>query len=113
MLKISVEYFGPSKQFTDNISSEEITLENGSLIALFLYLHATYGLSFVKYVIRSCGMALNYEYIELDINAREIINSASDETLSEILAEIFQAEELQLELKNGDEVAIIPPVSAG
>lgn len=81
---ITIEYFGPSKDFTKKTSeqvSDIITLQN-----LYDHLTLTYSREFQSYVQQNCGITLNYEYIDRNQDIR---------------------------FKDGDEICIIPPVSSG
>ncbi len=84
---ITIEYFGPSKDFTSKESEKLDSIT--TLKDLYNHFVENYSVEFQKYVEENCGITLNYEYIE----------------------ERNHPEEIQFE--QGDEICIIPPVSSG
>ncbi|CDK28968.1 unnamed protein product [Kuraishia capsulata CBS 1993] len=105
MTKITALFFGPAKDFTQG--EEETTLEfqetSVSLDNVLVALSHKYGEKFAEYIYNSCGIAVNLEYVSLQI----------DQEKSTFL-EILQNESLkQITLVEGDELTVIPPVSSG
>lgn len=83
-MKINVLYFARSREVTGT-SEEQFDLPEGSTTALFLETLKARHPDLVG-VLRSCVFAVNHEYVQLDQSVT---------------------------LKDGDEVAIIPPLSGG
>lgn len=84
---ITIEYFGPSKDFTSKESEKIDSIT--TLKDLYNHFVESYSLEFQKYVEENCGITLNYEYIEERNHPEEI------------------------RIVQGDEICIIPPVSSG
>ncbi|GME83064.1 unnamed protein product [Ambrosiozyma monospora] len=96
-ISVTVEYFGPAKQYTNDKSQDNIQLDTDSanLNQLLIQLTPLYNSDFVEYIKKSCGLALNGEYQTLD------------RTIS---VEEFGKEVV---LTDGSELVIVPPVSGG
>jgi molybdopterin converting factor small subunit len=99
---VLIEYFGPAKDFTLK-SSEEVTLTHHTIKGLLNHFQNQYGEDFMLFVLRSCGITINLEYVEIPNNPE---NQADEELLKAI-------ESLDVTFSNSDEISIIPPVSSG
>ncbi|GMG21898.1 unnamed protein product [Ambrosiozyma monospora] len=96
-ISVTVEYFGPAKQYTNDKSQDnfQLSIDSANLHHLLLKLTQLYGKDFVEYIKSSCGLALDGEYQTLD------------RTIS---VENFGKEVV---LADGSELVIVPPVSGG
>ncbi|CAH2445760.1 Hypothetical protein PP7435_CHR1-0050 [Komagataella phaffii CBS 7435] len=94
-MAIHVEYFGPATDVTHK-RDDLITMESYpvSLNKVWSWINEKYGTEFGDYIITACNIALNTEYIDFD---KEKPTLAFD----------------QVQVKDGDEVVILPPVSSG
>lgn len=94
-MAIHVEYFGPATDVThkreDLVAMESFPV---SLTKVWGWIKEKYGSEFGDYIITACNIALNTEYIDFD---KENPTIAFD----------------QVQIQDGDEVVIIPPVSSG
>lgn len=97
MIKITVEYFGPAKTFTDENSRDIFSFSDAtiSLNDILIRIGEKYSLEFTNYIIEACGLVLNEDYLELDRNME------------------LQQFGKTLQLNNDDELIIVPPVSSG
>ncbi|VEU21025.1 DEKNAAC101993 [Brettanomyces naardenensis] len=100
MPRIKVEYFGPAKKFTDGKSGDVVDFARDSKHSLTLQLVLSklsdlYGIKFGEFIAESCGIALNEEYLTVDRGV----------PLGELGSNI--------EIADGDEIVLIPPVSSG
>lgn len=124
---ITVEYFGPAKEFTDNISKDEIEFtefekysnnkdnkndDDINIVTLFKILNDKYSFKFIEFIIINCGIVLNYEYLELDRDLILNLFIKYKDNVDLIESEIFQ-QFFEIKLQNGDEIVIVPPVSSG
>ncbi|KAF6016180.1 hypothetical protein HII12_000221 [Brettanomyces bruxellensis] len=99
MIIISIEYFGPAKRFTNGRSNDDLKFVTSSQIIslqqVLCKLGELYGDAFFQFIIETCGIALNEEYLNVN---REI-------ELCDVGKEIS--------LHNNDGIVIVPPVSSG
>ncbi|GME89102.1 hypothetical protein B5S28_g3782 [[Candida] boidinii] len=124
---ITVEYFGPAKEFTDNISKDEIEFtefekysnnkdnkndDDINIVTLFKILNDKYSFKFIEFIIINCGIVLNYEYLELDRDLILNLFIKYKDNVDLIESEIFH-QFFEIKLQNGDEIVIVPPVSSG
>lgn len=97
-MKISVEYFGPAKKYTRGRGADyfQFSQEKVCLAEVFDRLACSEAIDenahFVDFIVKSCGIVVNEEYVDID---RE----------GDVGKNVW--------LSDNDEVIIIPPVSSG
>ncbi|GME69317.1 unnamed protein product [[Candida] boidinii] len=128
---ITIEYFGPAKEFTDNVSKDEIEFaelekyskhkgndnDNGAndainIVTLFKILNDKYDFKFIEFIIINCGIVLNCEYLELDRDLILDLFIKFKDNFNLIESQLVQ-QLFEIKLQNGDEIVIVPPVSSG
>ncbi|KAG7843484.1 hypothetical protein KL942_000580 [Ogataea angusta] len=95
MVAVAVEYFGPAKTHTSGTAYEKVELaEPATLNTLIQHVGRSYSPEFAQYIVSSCGVVLNEDYVETERTCPESFGT-------------------DIVLQSGDVVGIIPPVSSG
>lgn len=105
-INVKVEYFGPAKTFTNGVDAETMSVDTTHLCTVFEHIFEQYGESFVSYIIQSCGIVVNLDYIELQTRVLPLPLTTSN--YKSILSQLFDQS-----VENNDTVVIVPPVSSG
>ncbi|ESW97543.1 hypothetical protein HPODL_01640 [Ogataea parapolymorpha DL-1] len=95
MVAVAIEYFGPAKTYTNGVAHERVELtEPATLNTLIQHVGRSYSSEFAQYIVSSCGVVVNEDYVETERIGIEFFGK-------------------NIALQSGDVVGIIPPVSSG
>ncbi|KAG7709496.1 hypothetical protein KL933_002990 [Ogataea haglerorum] len=72
MVAVAIEYFGPAKTHTNGTAHEKVELaEPATLNALIQHVGRSYSPEFAQYIVSSCGVVLNEDYVETERTGTE------------------------------------------